>query len=450
MRTAAGQHGVLDPLRLIGLVAIILPVTAAQIPLSLYLPALYASQYGMPLATVGMVFLAARLWDAVSDPLIGLLSDRTRTRYGRRRPWIAAGSLIFGLATCFLFFPPFTVGSAYLLATLFVFYLGWTMIQIPLYAWMGELSGAYHQRTRIVAYSAAVQAASLLLILVLPTIADWVMADADSIKLNLMGGFLLLSLMVTTICTLNAVAEPELPARTTQNRLDLRTSLRGVFGDPLLLRVLASDFLVTLGQYIRGALYLFFVTIYVGLPLWGSTLFLVQAAFGILAGPIWLKIGYRLGKHRAVIAGELCQVAINLGLLFIARGDLALLVTLTMMQGLAQGAGNLMLRAIVADVADDQRLRTGVDRAGLLFSVFSLSGKAAMAVAIGVTLPLLAWLGFDPKGANSDDALLSLKLLFALGPALAHLMSAWLVYGFPLDERRHREIRAALDDLGRR
>jgi Na+/melibiose symporter-like transporter len=219
-----------------------------------------------------------------------------------------------------------------------------------------------------------------------------------------------------------------------------------VFGDRLLLRVLASDFAVTLAQFVRGSLFVFFVTDYMGLPRLASGLFLVQFVFAIAAGPLWLAIGRRIGKHRAAIAGEVTQLLINLLLLLATPDRVALVVALTVTQGLAQGSGNLMLRAIVADLADKHRLETGTDRTGLLFSVFSLSGKAATAAAVGIALPLVAWLGFDPHRANGPAALHGLLLVFALGPAIAHAVSALLIRGFPLDEARHGLIR---DELAR-
>jgi Na+/melibiose symporter-like transporter len=211
--------------------------------------------------------------------------------------------------------------------------------------------------------------------------------------------------------------------------------------------VLASDFAVTLGQTIRSSLIVFFVTFYMGRPEWAAGLFLFQFVFGILAGPIWLRIGVALGKHRAAILGESVQVAINLALLLVTPETFGLLLALTLAQGLAQGSGNLMLRAIVADVADKHRLETGEERSGLYFSVFALASKSAGAAAIGIALPLVGWLGFDPKAAvNSPAALTGLLYVFALGPALAHAVSAALLARFPLDEAAHIEIRRQLED----
>lgn len=426
------------------------PMAAAGMPLAVYLPPFYAQELGLGLGMVGAVFMLSRVWDAVSDPVVGLLSDRTRSRFGRRKPWIAAGAPLFALSIAAVFAPGlFGVrpGAAWLGAWLVLLYLGWTMIQIPMLAWAGELAAQYHARSRIQAFVHVAHALGLLLVLVLPAGLDALAARAGvaasaQVKLAAMGGFVLLVFLPTLVLALSLNAEPPAPpVRRARFGAQLASALR----DRLILKVLASDFAVTLGQLIRSSLFVFFVSAYMGRPGLAAGLFLLQFVFGVFAGPIWLRIGYRLGKHRAAVAGELVQVAINLGLLFVLPSSLPLLLTLTIAQGLAQGSGNLMLRAIVSDIADKQRLETGEDRGGLLFSAFSLAGKAATATAVGVALPLVGALGFRPGGPNTPDALLALKLVFALGPALAHAASAWLIAGFPLDEARHRQIRQALD-----
>ncbi|MGO8858217.1 MAG: MFS transporter [Steroidobacteraceae bacterium] len=327
---------------------------------------------------------------------------------------------------------------------MFAFYLGWSMMQIPYYAWSGELSDDYDQRTRIASYQNVAGAIGLLLVLVLPTIIDQVAPGDGARKLGAMGALVLASLGLGLWLTLNAYPERPAPARPASGPGLWRT-LVTVFSNGLLLRVLASDFAVMLGQTIRGTLFVFIVDRYMGLPAWSSGLFLAQFIFGIVAGPLWMAIGLRLGKSRAAVLGELAQAAINLGLLCLVRGEFALLVALTVAQGLTQGSGNLMLRAMVADVADAHRLATGEDRTALFFSVFSISMKAATAVAVGIALPLVAWLGFDPRTAhNGPAALKGLLLVFSLGPALAHLASAALIGGFPLDAAAHAEVRRRL------
>lgn len=430
--------------QLIRFSAVAIPIAAANLPINTFLPAIFARDFGLSLGVIGAIFLAGRLWDGLLDPVVGALSDRTRTRFGRRKPWILGGGILFALTAILLFFPFVEVSAVYLSAVLFFFYLGWTAVQIPFLAWSGEISGQYHERTRIATYQTVISSVGLFITLVLPTIAAQIRPDDGKLQLALMGALLLVSIPVTLFFTLRAFPENP-PEEYERQPFSLGQSLRAVFGNPLLLRVLASDFAVTFGQSIRGAVFVFFVTFYMGRPDWAAALFLFQFIFGIFAGPIWLRIGQRFGKHRAAVLGEVTQTLINLALLLVTPDRFELLLALTLAQGLAQGSGNLMLRAIVADVADKQRLETGEERTGLYYSVFTLSWKLASAVAIGIALPLVAWLGFDPKVANSAEALTGLLYVFALGPALAHALSALLIVRFPLDEAAHAEIRRQLD-----
>ena len=115
-----------------------------------------------------------------------------------------------------------------------------------------------------------------------------------------------------------------------------------------------------------------------------------------------------------------------------------------MAQGLSQGSGNLMLRAIVSDVADQERLKTGKDHSGLLFSIFNVTINAAMALSVGIALPLVHMFGFVPGPTNTPAALSSLQWIIAVGPAIGHAVSALLMVRFPLTEARHAEIVKAL------
>lgn len=432
--------------RLLAFSSLALPVYAAQLPVTVYLPAIYGQHFHLSLAVLGTIFLVERVWGTLADPLIGAISDRTRSRFGRRRIWIAAGGGVFGLAAAALFFPPSAVTPAYLAAALFAFYLGWSMIQIPYLAWSGDISADYRERTRVATYQQVVGSASLLLVLILPTIIDQMRPGDARLKLGAMGAVILATLLPALLLTLRAFPDHDRPGTAGARRPSLAETTRLVLGDGLLLRVLLSDLAVTLGQSIRSALFVFFVSGYMGLPRWASGLFLLQFVFGVVAGPIWMAVAGKLGKHQAAITGELIQVAINIGLLLVTPGHLAVLLVLTVAQGLAQGSGNLMLRSMVADVADRHRLKTGEDRSALFFSVFSISMKAAAACAVGIALPVVGWAGFDPAAPhNSATALRGLLLVFALGPAISHLVSAALLRGFPLDERAHADIRRALD-----
>lgn len=424
--------------RLIAFSFVSLALGGAGMPLAVYLPAFYAQNLGLSLSLVGTIFMISRLWNALSDPAVGMLSDRT----GRRKPWIVAGGALFLLSTVMVFMPAPGVSGGYLAGWLFALYLGFSMVSTPLYAWSGDLSNRYHERTRIQTYLQTTLSLGLVLVLLIPALLDWFGNGNPARKVALMGWFVIATMALGLPILILLFRER--PAAAHVQPASIKSALKLLTADPLVLRVMGSDFFVALGQGFRTATFVFFVSIYMGLPQWAALLYLIQFVFGVFAAPIWMRVGYRLGKHRTVMAGELTQVAINLSLLLITPGQLAPLIALTVAQGLAQGSGNLMLRAIVADVADLHRLNTGEERSGLLFSIFNVTSNAAMAIALGIAFPVLAWLGFTPGTHNSASALQGLHLFFGLGPALGHSISALLIWRFPLSERRHAEIARAL------
>jgi Na+/melibiose symporter-like transporter len=423
------------------------PITTVQLPISVYLPAIYTQQYGLSLAALGAIFLAERIWGTATDPFVGWLCDRTRSRFGRRKVWIAAGSILYALSSWFLFFPGASVTPAYIAAALVVLFLSLSMIQIPYFAWSGQLSGDYHERTRITTYQTVAGAIGMFAVLVLPTLADHYFPGNQLAKLNGMGVAIVFPVIPLAMLALGVFSDRSEPQENRPAaRVPLRAVGKAVLAEKVLLRLLVADFAIVFAQGARGAVFVFFVSFVAGMPQLASALFLFQFIFGIVAAPLWQAIARRIGKHRALFSAELGQAVVNFALIFVGKGDLALLAGLTVAQGLMQGSGNLLVRAMLADVADEHRLRTGQDRAALLFSAFSISGKAGVALPIGIMLPLIAWFGFDPAAtANPPGGLLALALAFSFVPGLAHLIGAVLVRGFAIDEARLAEIRQALE-----
>lgn len=426
------------------LAAIYVPVTAAVQPVMAWLPAILARDYGVPLTLIGTLYLAGQLLNCALDPVVGALSDRTRSRFGRRRPWVAGGGSLFVVGSAMLFFPPDDLGLVWLAAALSAYYVGLALLSTPLLAWCGEIATGYHDRTRAASIFSLWQSVALVGALALAAIAQQLRPDDGQLQLTLFGSLILLTAIPALWLTLAAREDNAPPAVVAP--LSPLAAARAVFGNPLLLRVLASDAAVRAGQGIRTTLLLFYVTFYLGRPEWGAGLFLFQYAFGILSAPIWQRIGVALGKRNAAILAEVLQALINLALVLTTPERFWLVLALALAQGLTQGSGNIMLRSMVADVADKHRAETGEQRAGLYYSVFALADKIGGALAAGIALPLIAWFGFDPKSAvNTPQALNGLLLVFSIGPALAHAISAAVISGFALDADQHNAIRRRLD-----
>jgi len=395
-----------------------------NIPLQAYLPTFYATVVGMNLKTVGLVFMISRLWSAAADPVIGWASDRTHTRIGRRKPWILGGGLLFLLSLFAVFSPPAGVGPVYLGVGLLLLCLGWTATSTPLYAWGGEMAASPAERARIQAYIQTGASVGIFLVLILPAVLDALGRGSPEARIGSMGVLVATILAIGLALIALLFREKPVPAPKTV-AVHWREGLGAILRDATLARIIASDFFVALGQGFRGAVFLFFVTRYMGMAS-PALLLMLQYAFGILASPLWARISYRLGRVRTLIVAESLQVVINLMILLLTRDMVWLFVLLVIAQGLTQGSGNLMLRAMIYDVADRHREKSGIERAGLFSSVFNVTTNAAFAIAVGVALSAISQFGFDPRSSGSHGVA-GLHLFFAIGPAAGHLLSILII-----------------------
>ncbi len=445
MNAHADPYPRLSALRLIAFSIAGLAIGGVQTAVVIYLPAFYAQRFAMPLSLVGTVFMICRLLNAFSDPVIGVLSDRTRTRFGQRKPWVLGGGVLLLFAIFAVYMPPDSANGLYLGIALFFLYLGNSAFSTPLYAWAGSLSPYYHERTRNQMYVQTIISLGLVTMIVIPLVyLQLGITDIDT-RIASMGASNIIALVVGLPILAFWFRERPVPAL--KRHLGFGPAFRLLATDRVVLRVIGSDFFVSLGQGFRGALLIFFIAGYMKLPPQAMLVIpLVQYGFGVFASPIWGWIGRRLGKNRTLIVAEVTQIVINLCLLLLQPGQYWALIALTLAQGLSQGSGNLMLRAIVSDVADQERLRTGKDHSGLLFSIFNVTINAAMALSVGIALPLVGLFGFRAGMPNTPAALSSLQWIIAVGPAIGHGLSAILMQRFPLTEARHAEIVKALTE----
>ena len=158
-----------------------MPMAVYGYPLAIWLGPHYSGVIGLDLATVGLILMLARFTDVITDPLIGEISDRWRTPFGRRKHWLIIGTpvMLFGIFK--LFIPPADAGLIYMLFWLTVFFLGSTMIALPHRAWGAELSNDYHQRSRVTAGREIYVLAGLLLAATVPLIVEVLADGGDSV-----------------------------------------------------------------------------------------------------------------------------------------------------------------------------------------------------------------------------------------------------------------------------
>ena len=424
-----------------------LPIAAFATPLHIYLPPFYATDMGLGLTTVGTVMMAARFWDLFTDPLMGALSDRFPSRWGRRRHWMVLSLPLLILSAFLVMFPGWFVGERatafYLLSALFLLYVGYTMLTISHLAWGAELSDDYHERSRIMGFRELAQLCSMVMVLVIPAVLEQT-GDAltASRKVAAMGWYVIVLAPITILFSVRLVGER---AATPRPSIGFRRAVEVLVSNRFMVRILLADLLISLPGAVRSAVYIFYITAIVGAPEWAAVIMLSYFAAGPIAVPLWMKIGRLLPKHQAAALGVLLHVVVSACYLIPGPGDTVLFAGLFFLSGIVYAGVPFLLRSIVADVVDHDRLESGQDRAGLYYSLITTTQKVGGAVGIGLGYPLLDWLGFDPSGQNTQANLDGLRYVYAFVPVVSELLVVALLYRFPLDERMQREIRTRIE-----
>ena len=247
------------PIRLSALLAYgapALPLAALTLPTYILLPKFYAVEVGLGLASVGLILLLARIWDVVSDPVIGQLSDRLETRFGRRRPWIVLGTPLVMIAVWFLFVPGPGAGIAHLLLWSIVLYTGWTMMILPLTAWGAELSPGYNERSRIAAFRETAIILGTLLALGLPVALGIEDGPAAGGSLSLIAWTVVLLLPVTVVALLVFTPEPPIRYRA---HLTIRRGLAVLKGNRPFRRLIAAYLLNGIANGLPATMFVLYV-----------------------------------------------------------------------------------------------------------------------------------------------------------------------------------------------
>ena len=425
--------------------AIAMPMAAMGMPIAVYLPRFYAEVVGLSLATVGMIFTAARLFDVVTDPLMGVAIDRFDSRWGRRKHWAALSIPLLCLAVWKVFLPDVDAapGALYLTFWLLVLYAAYTMLTIAHLSWGAELATGYDARSELYGWREIFTIAGMTLVLALPAALELAGEQSQEGKVASMGFFCLVLFPVLVVPLLRYVPDSR---EQSQSSLPLKAALKLLVGNPLLWRLLAADLLAGLGTAVSGALYIFVAIAYFRLPSHASLALLFYFLAGFLCMPLWLRLAYRYGKDRTLKGALVYAAAVNLILMATATPESVLgLWGFTIAFGLAFGAAPTLLRSMMADLTDEDELKSGQKRAGLYFALLTTTNKLGAALGVGLSFTILDWaFGFVPGTQNDAAALDGLLLTYALGTAGGLLLAALPLLTYPMTREKHGEIVAAL------
>ena len=423
-----------------------LPVMLASMPMMLYLNNFYASDVGIPLVQLANLLLFARIFDLVTDPVVGYLSDHTKTRWGRRKPWMVASLPFLMLGLYKVLIPDEGADIWYVFTWLMIMWLGWTMLMIPYYAWGAELSTDYDDRTRVTGWRAAMGSVGSLMSITIPVVAIiWFDLNGIAGIMRLTAIAALILIPVAVLITVTMVEEkPNVRAPAMQVFDGLKVMLKnGCF------RWLVIAFMISsLGLAVLMPLNAFYAISVLGaaqneIPL----LMLFGTVAGLLGIPFWVVVSKRYGKHRAWIGGFMWVMAFSPMYLFLGEGDFWIMVPFAALSAFGTGSFVALPNSMKADVIDIDTARTGENRAAMFFSAWSIATKFAGSIGGSLGLWALAMIDFDAaRGAvNTPEAIMGLKFVYAFLPASIFMIAGLVIWKYPITRERQARIRAAID-----
>ena len=434
-----------------------LPTSIVGLPIAIYIPAFYSQSLGLSLATVGTLIALSRLTDVVTDPAIGIASDRWQTRFGRRKPWMIFGMPLKVLSLWMLFVPDSsfaiwlwsamggdTVSNLYLFVWISALYLGFTLVDLPYRAWGAELSSDYDERSRVTGWREAFGYGGTLMALFIPLYMSLVLdrPGTDNTLLGLAVAVVIL-MPILTLPTLALVRETP-PQFAPAERVPWRRGLKIVWSNGPYRRLVISFLFLVIAVSMTASLSLFFVGSVMEQPFERFVVFILayylSSSFAI---PIWLAISKRLGKHKTVVISILWLSLWSAFIPLLGPDNYWLFFAVMMLKGSAVGALVFLPASMAADVVDLDTLRTGEQRTGLYFSLWGMVNKAAVALGVFLATNGVAWFGFDPSSdENTATAKLALACLYSVIPAALACVALPMLWKYPLTRERQERMRA--------
>ena len=407
---------------------------------------------GIRPAAAGIIFLIVKIWDSVNDPLIGRLTDRTNTRWGRRRPWLLFGAIPFGLAWFLQWLVPDLSPTGlfwYYLIVALLLDTGFTAVNVPYTALTPELTQDYDERTSLNSFRFSFSILGGLAALVIHSVlieAFPSVTQGYAISAAVMGGIIVLSNFITFAFTeeshFKEAAEEDDPGFIEGVKIALRN----------------RPFLYVVAIYLMSWLCIQFVQanmlLYVRYWVGGEDRF-IQLAFALQVSAfvfllMWSKLSQKWGKQKVYYVGMSFWIAVEIAIFFVQPGQFNLVLGLAVLAGVGVSVGYLIPWSMLPDVVELDELETGQRREGIYYGFFVFLQKLGISLGLALSNFALEAAGY----INAEDltnlpqqptaVLTALRIFVSFVPAVILLLSFPIVRRYPITREKHAEILAAI------
>ena len=428
-----------------------LAMAVIGIPIYVYVPKFYSDVVGLDVALVGAILFGVRIFDAVTDPLLGVLSDGVQSTYGRRRPFVLIGSLLLSIALFLLLNPPELSARGDLLwfaTTLTAVFLFWTVVVVPYESLGPEIVSDYQERTTLFAWRDGALILGTLVAAVSPFVIrslSTVPAGPEQEKAVFFHMSVLYApaIVLAALWCVRAIGERSPGAGQSRSRARFTFDLDGLRKNRPFCILLAAYTVAAIGSNLPATLILYYVE-YVLESQAADLFLLLYFSVGIACLPLWVKLAAKIGKKAAWMFSMVVNTGAFAGVFFLGAGDAPIYGVLVAVSGMGFGATLALPSAIQADTIDYDELLSGQRREGRYVGIWSISKKLAAAVGVGVALFVLGRAGYVPNAEQSEAVKNTLRVFYALVPVLCNLAAMGIVYAYPIGREAHAAIREAV------
>jgi GPH family glycoside/pentoside/hexuronide:cation symporter len=392
-----------------------------------------------------------KVWDFVNDPIFGYLSDRTRTRWGRRRPYLLFGALPLALTFTMLWYRPGFESTAALVVYYSVAYIIFeasaTLLYMPYFALTPELTSDYDERTSLTSYRMFFSILGSLLAFTLPLIIIGSFIPENAPRVLLMGAIFGLMSALPMFITFFGTKERE--DYSDLEKPTLWESIKSVWKN-VPFRYGLGIFLATwISVDILQTSLLFYVKFVVQRESQNDIIMATIFVIAMFALPIWNWVSKRWSKRHAYMVGIAFWAVVQLALITMTPATpLSIILILCSMAGIGVSAAHVLPWAILPDAIEWYEYQTGERHEGMFYSVTTLARKVTSAVSITFIGPILELTGYQPNVAQqSEQALRGIKLIIGPIPAVLLAIGIFIAYKYPLGRKEFLKI---VEELKRR
>ncbi len=417
---------------------------------------------GLPAGLAGSILLVGKISDAINDPIIGVLSDHTRHRWGRRYPWMIFGAIPFGL----FFFLQWLIPSSnptilfwYYVLISIAFNIGYTVVNLPYVALTPELTQDYNERTSLNSFRFAFSIGGSILSLILAQVIFSLFPDNPQQQYLVLGGVCgIISVLPIFICVLGTrhrvLADSNTESITeSKDHLSFGEQLKIAFQNKPFLYVIGIYLCSWLGVQLTASILPYFVVNWMSLPEaeFPKVAIAVQGtALGMLF--IWSLISRRYGKRIVYFMGMSLWILAQFGLFFLQPSQTLLLYILAILAGFGVSTAYLVPWSMIPDVIDLDELNTGKRREGIFYSFMVFLQKIGLAIGLFLVGQALEISGFIERSAGQpipvqpESALLAIRIAVGPLPMMILMIGIILAYFYPITQTVHAEILLNLEE----